>query len=134
MDGWCDPFFAKEALAERMGTLNDPVKDLEVVRLLQRSGFLIDHVKHTRGNASSYQLWSPRFGFFVASLVEGRKEILKLLQARKHKELSESQLLRAKLKKTKLGINYHLRDLIGIGLVKVLQTPAGRFYKLVPNT
>ena len=126
----CDDRVCKEDLAEKMGTADESERDLAVIRALQSSGFLIDCVGPNGNTTGSYQLWSPRLATYATSVAEGRKELLKLFQRQKYKEIKATRIFTLQLKKSRLIMKYHIRDLMGLGLVKELQTPGGKFYRL----
>ncbi|XP_044967178.1 serine/threonine-protein kinase 19 homolog isoform X3 [Hordeum vulgare subsp. vulgare] len=55
----------------------------------------------------------------------GRKEVLSLLNRRKYKEMLLSSLEKTRLRLSPLDVRFHLRDLIGSGHIKTVQTPTG---------
>ena len=114
--------------------MGDSERELDVVRVLQSLGFVMDYVRRGGGRSNSMHLWSPRLGFFVTSLIEGRKEMLKMFQRKKYREIKESRLFECKLRKSRLGIKYHLRDLIGLGLLDEKSTPVGKFFRLIATS
>jgi hypothetical protein len=56
---------------------------------------------------------------------QGRKEVLSLLNRRKYKEMLVSSLEKTRLRSSPLDVRFHLRDLIGSGHIKTVQTPTG---------
>jgi len=65
------------------------------------------------------------FTIWVSCVVQGRKEILSLLNRRKYKEMLLSSLENTKLRLSPLDTRFLLRDLIGSGHIKTVQTPTG---------
>ncbi len=62
----------------------------------------------------------------------GRKELLSLLSKRKYGEIMEKELLsKRKLTQSTLGMQFHLRDVQGLGLVAKTDTPSGPVIRLV---
>ncbi|KAK8962462.1 hypothetical protein KSP40_PGU021995 [Platanthera guangdongensis] len=55
----------------------------------------------------------------------GRKELLSFLNRRKYKEMLLAPLEKKCLRLSPLGMRFHLRDLIGSGRIKLLQSPSG---------
>jgi serine/threonine-protein kinase 19 len=55
--------------------------------------------------------------------VQGRKEILSLLNRKKYKEMLLSSLEKTKLRLSPLDTRFLLRDLIGSGHIKTVQMP-----------
>ena len=45
-------------------------------------------------------------------------------------QMPEIQLMRAKLRRTPLGAAFHLRDLVGLGVVQRVATPSGTMIRL----
>ncbi|XP_020079716.1 serine/threonine-protein kinase 19 homolog isoform X3 [Ananas comosus] len=67
----------------------------------------------------------PNIGSILKGLSQGRKELLSLLNRRKYKEMPLAPLEKKRLRLSPLDMRFHLRDLIGSGHLKSLQTPAG---------
>ncbi|KAJ1259491.1 hypothetical protein BS78_10G159900 [Paspalum vaginatum] len=67
----------------------------------------------------------PRIGPILKGLSQGRKEILSLLNRRKYKEMPLSSLEKTRLRLSPLDTRFLLRDLIGSGHIKTVQTPTG---------
>lgn len=65
------------------------------------------------------------FTIWVGCVEQGRKEILSLLNRRKYKEMPLSSLENTKLRLSPLDTRFLLRDLIGSGHIKTVQTPTG---------
>ncbi|KAF8648239.1 hypothetical protein HU200_046875 [Digitaria exilis] len=67
----------------------------------------------------------PRIGPILKGLSQGRKEILSLLNRKKYKEMLLSSLEKTKLRLSPLDTRFLIRDLIGSGQIKTVQTPTG---------
>ncbi|KAI5021339.1 hypothetical protein ZWY2020_055184 [Hordeum vulgare] len=67
----------------------------------------------------------PSIGPILKGLSQGRKEVLSLLNRRKYKEMLLSSLEKTRLRLSPLDVRFHLRDLIGSGHIKTVQTPTG---------
>lgn len=96
------------------------------ISLLIQGGLLVRQL--TDGTA--YWFSMPNVGSILKSLVQGRKEVLGLLSRKKFGEALQSQFTNRKLRFSKLGIRFHMRDLQGLGLVDVIPTTAGPLLRL----
>lgn len=67
---------------------------------------------------------------FVGYIEQGRKEILSLLNRKKYKEMLLTSLEKTKLRFSPLDTRFLLRDLIGSGHVKTVQTPTGLLVRI----
>lgn len=72
----------------------------------------------------------PNIGSVLKGLSQGRKELLSFLNRRKCKEMLLAPLEKKRLRLSPLDMRFHLRDLIGSGHVKVLQTPSGMLVRV----
>lgn len=96
------------------------VKD-EDVTLLINAGLLTRQMV----DPNIYWFSVPNIGFVLKFLSQGRKELLSFLNRRKHKEMMLASLEKKHLRLSPLGVRFHLRDLIGSGRIKLLQSPSG---------
>ncbi|XP_042484155.1 serine/threonine-protein kinase 19 homolog isoform X2 [Macadamia integrifolia] len=98
------------------GMVND-----EHISLLINAGLL------TRQLIDSNMYWFaiPNIGSILKGLSQGRKELLSFLNRRKYKEMLLAPLEKKRLRMSLLDMRFHLRDLIGSGHLKTLQTPTG---------
>ncbi|CAM0958782.1 unnamed protein product [Alopecurus aequalis] len=115
--------------------LDVSINHLELCSLLSHGGDATD--KHTtllmnaglltRQLIDSNMYWFsiPCIGPILKGLSQGRKEILSLLNRRKYKEMLLSSLEKTRLRSSPLDVRFHLRDLIGYGHIKTVQTPTG---------
>ncbi|XP_010526498.1 PREDICTED: serine/threonine-protein kinase 19 homolog isoform X2 [Tarenaya hassleriana] len=67
----------------------------------------------------------PSIGRLLKGLSQGRKELLSILKRKKHKEMFLSELEKKQLRWSPLDMRFHLRDLIGSGHLKTIQTTSG---------
>ncbi len=67
----------------------------------------------------------PGAGPAVRGVGAGRKEILDALSRRKHPEMLAAHLAKRKLRGSPLGVPWHLRDLLGAGVVIQIDTTVG---------
>ncbi|XP_020592258.1 serine/threonine-protein kinase 19 homolog isoform X2 [Phalaenopsis equestris] len=72
----------------------------------------------------------PNIGSVLKGLSQGRKELLSFLNRRKYKEMLLASLEKKRLRLSPLDTRFHLRDLIGSGHLKVLQTPSGMLVRV----
>ena len=70
------------------------------------------------GKAASWWFAIPSVGPFVKQLTKGRSSILQMIKRAKHQELLQSELEARKLTASKLGMDYHLHDILGSELVR----------------
>ncbi|XP_043819335.1 serine/threonine-protein kinase 19 isoform X1 [Dromiciops gliroides] len=85
-------------------------------------------------DAGSWWLSVPGAGRFVKYFVKGRQAVLGMVRKSKYRELSLSELLgrRAPLS-VRLGLPYHVHDLIGGQLLDIVPTTSGTLLRL-PET
>lgn len=57
--------------------------------------------------------------------IQGRNEVLSLLKRKRYKEMMLAALEKKRLRFSPLDMRFHLRDLIGSGHLKIVQTPTG---------
>lgn len=85
-------------------------------------------------DAGSWWLAVPGAGRFIKCFVKGRQAVLSMVRKAKYRELALSELLgrRAPLA-VRLGLAYHVHDLIGAQLVDCVPTTSGTLLRL-PDT
>ncbi|XP_023227832.1 serine/threonine-protein kinase 19-like [Centruroides sculpturatus] len=82
-------------------------------------------------DAGCWWLDIPGSGEFIKSHTSGRKAILRSIQQTKYKEILQSELEQRKLTKAaKLGMEYHIYDIIGADMVKCIDTTSGKLLRL----
>ncbi|KAJ6920675.1 hypothetical protein NC651_014307 [Populus alba x Populus x berolinensis] len=67
----------------------------------------------------------PNIGSILKGLSQGRKELLSLLNRQRYKEMMLAPLEKKRLRLSLLDMRFHLRDLIGSGHLKTVNTPTG---------
>ena len=67
----------------------------------------------------------PNSGEAVRSIVSGRNELVSKIKRRKNEEILLSKINTIKLVRTSLPMEWHVKDIIGSGLVHVVQTTVG---------
>ncbi|WVZ79865.1 hypothetical protein U9M48_027393 [Paspalum notatum var. saurae] len=115
--------------------LDVSINQLELCSLLSSGGDISDKHITLLMNAglltrqlidpNIYWFAIPRIGPILKGLSQGRKEILSLLNRRKYKEMPLSSLEKTRLRLSPLDTRFLLRDLIGSGHIKTVQTPTG---------
>ncbi|XP_076336658.1 winged helix repair factor 1-like [Tachypleus tridentatus] len=79
----------------------------------------------------SWWLAIPRAGEFMKAFLQGRKAVLQILRRSKYKEIFQTELENRNLpKKAKLGMKYHIFDIIGAELVTCISTSSGKLLRL----
>ncbi|KAK9057386.1 hypothetical protein SSX86_022221 [Deinandra increscens subsp. villosa] len=109
-------------------SIGGKVKD-EDISLLINAGLL------TRQLIDSDMYWFaiPNIGSVLKGITQGRKELLSLLNRKKYKEMMLALLEKKRLRLSPLDIRFHLRDLLGSGHLKTIQTPSGLVIRAVKN-
>ncbi|XP_050251710.1 uncharacterized protein LOC126698486 isoform X9 [Quercus robur] len=67
----------------------------------------------------------PNIGSVLKGLSQGRKEVLSFLNRRRYKEMMLASMEKKRLRFSPLDMRFHLRDLIGSGHLKTVQTSTG---------
>lgn len=99
-------------------------KDEDITQLLKASVLTVKAV-------GSWWLAVPNTGMFMKSLLRGRKAILTMIKKSKYKEILKNDLEQRKLPKMcRLGLTYHLQDIIGADLIQSIQTTSGHLLRL----
>uniref|UniRef100_A0A8D0HAI5 Serine/threonine kinase 19 n=1 Tax=Sphenodon punctatus TaxID=8508 RepID=A0A8D0HAI5_SPHPU len=102
-------------------------RDTEITQLVN-AGVL------TVRDAGSWWLSVPGAGRYIKHFIKGRKAVLGMIQKAKYKEvlLSDLQSRRAP-SAVKLGLPYHIHDLIGAQLVDCIPTTSGTLLRLADS-
>ncbi|CAL5038932.1 unnamed protein product [Urochloa decumbens] len=111
-----DDYLKQCSLLSRGGDVTD-----KHITLLMNAGLLTRQLI----DPNIYWFAIPRIGPILKGLSQGRKEILSLLNRKKYKEMMLSSLEKTKLRLSPLDTRFLLRDLIGSGHIKTVQTPTG---------
>nr|KAF6463238.1 serine/threonine kinase 19 [Molossus molossus] len=102
-------------------------RDMEITQLVN-AGVL------TVRDAGSWWLAVPGAGRFIKHFVKGRQAVLGMVRKAKYRELLLSELLgRRAPASVRLGLAYHVHDLIGAQLVDCVSTTSGTLLRL-PET
>lgn len=81
-------------------------------------------------NISNYIFTMPVGATVLKSIVGGRKEVLAIITKKRFKEMSEKELLKKKvLRSSVLGMHFHLRDMVGNGMLVKMNTTVGAMYR-----
>ncbi|XP_011004040.1 PREDICTED: serine/threonine-protein kinase 19 isoform X2 [Populus euphratica] len=96
------------------------VKD-EHISLLINAGLLTRQLI----DPNMYWFSIPNIGSILKGLSQGRKELLSLLNRQRYKEMMLAPLEKKRLRLSLLDMRFHLRDLIGSGHLKTVNTPTG---------
>ena len=98
----------------------------EGAKALVNAGFLL-----LQGGPDEYRLSIPRVGALVQMLTSGRDEMLRHIRKKPFKEARKDDVDSIKLRKSKLGPRFHLRDLLGRGAVEIIKRPGGELIRVV---
>ena len=93
--------------------------DSGTVTTLIRRGLLLHR------DRASFWLAVPNAGVFMKDLRKGREELLRMLKRAKFKEVLQHDLLNRKLRGTKLGMRFHISDVVGLGAAERIKTTSG---------
>ena len=97
----------------KVSTLPDGIDPEASISILMQLGALSrqpgDH------HDTRYMFSVPSLGPLLKFIIKGREEVLGILSSRQYKEMSVDELLKVKLKRSKLSISWHLRDLVSLG-------------------
>mmetsp|Transcript_8576 Transcript_8576/g.15520 ORF Transcript_8576/g.15520 Transcript_8576/m.15520 type:complete len:375 (-) Transcript_8576:1191-2315(-) len=94
-----------------------------VIRLV-RLGFLLQK------DINCYWFWVPQSGRVFEWIREGRNQLLKSIQKQKFSQILLSVRLSHRLSKSKLPVLFHIREIVGNGQVRVIQTAQGPLLRL----
>ncbi|KAH6754982.1 Serine/Threonine-kinase [Perilla frutescens var. hirtella] len=101
-------------------SLGGKVKEEHISQLIN-AGLLIRQLI----DQNMYWFSIPNIGSVLKGLSQGRKELLSLLSRKKYKEMMMTSLETKRMRFSPLDMRFHLRDLIGSGHLKTIQTPSG---------
>ena len=89
--------------------------------------------KHASG-VDIFAFKVPGSGRVVSSMIAGRNELVSRIKRKRHHEMLASIIgKKVKLQKTVLPIEWHVADLVGSGLVHVVDTTVGPLLRLVDS-
>ncbi|KAL8565089.1 hypothetical protein ACOMHN_005292 [Nucella lapillus] len=82
-------------------------------------------------DVGSWWLSIPSAGFFMKSFTRGRKALLTMIRKSKYKEILRKDLEQRQWPKVaRLGISYHIHDIMGADLVECVDTNSGELLRL----
>ncbi|CAK9309890.1 unnamed protein product [Citrullus colocynthis] len=113
---------------QELGTLlslGGKVKD-EDISLLINAGLLNRQLI----DPNVYWFAIPSIGSVLKGLSQGRKELISLLKRTKYKEMMMTSLQKKRLRFSSLDMRFHIRDLIGSGYLRTVQSPTGLLVQL----
>ncbi|XP_070591749.1 inactive serine/threonine-protein kinase 19 [Erythrolamprus reginae] len=117
-----DISFDKKRMSKDFG-----FRDTEITQLVN-AGVL------TVRDAGSWWLAVPGAGRFIKCFIKGRKAVLGMIQKSKYKEVLLSDLQsRQAPNAVKLGLPYHIHDIIGAQLVDCVPTTSGTLLRLTDD-
>ncbi|KAL0459391.1 UNVERIFIED_CONTAM: hypothetical protein Slati_0566300, partial [Sesamum latifolium] len=109
-------------------SLGGKVKDEQISQLIN-AGLLIRQLI----DENMYWFSIPNIGSVLKGLSQGRKELLSFLSRRKYKEMMIATLEKKRLRLSPLDMRFHLRDLIGSGHLKTVETPSGLIVRVAKD-
>lgn len=109
------------------------VTDKDIDLLMQQSLLQRDSSLSSHGQRFVFCL--PGSGHVVKSLLAGRRELLSIIKRKnKYGQMLQSKIQQIKLKSSHLNIGWHLKDLIGSGVVHVEDTTVGPLIRVVQDS
>lgn len=84
----------------------------------------------TMKDSYTYYFNAPGAGQFITEVKGGREEIVSVLKRKKYREIMLHTLRERKLKKSSLALDWHIRELLGLGTAEITQTSNGPMLKL----
>jgi serine/threonine-protein kinase 19 len=75
----------------------------------------------------------PSTGKLWKGLSQGRNELLSLIKRKRHKEMFLAELEKKRLRFSPLDVRFHVRDLIGSGHLKTVQTTSGLIVRILKD-
>ncbi|CAM9582107.1 unnamed protein product, partial [Hapterophycus canaliculatus] len=107
-------------------------KVLSLTSKLVRAGFLLP--RRDVGREEAYWFSMPQLGKVVLAISRGRKDVVGALKRTRYKEMRRAELeAKNPAKSTGLPLSFHVRDLLGLGMIRETDTPSGKFLRLPSN-
>ncbi|KAJ7972637.1 Serine/threonine-protein kinase 19 [Quillaja saponaria] len=119
LDSKLEPSIAHQELCSLL-SFGGKVKDGDI-SLLMNAGILTRQLI----DPTTYWFAIPNIGSLLKGLTQGRKEIRSLLNRRHYKEMMLAPMEKKRLRLSPFDMRFHLRDLIGSGHLRTVQTPTG---------
>lgn len=123
-----DEYIPKERLVELLFA-GQPA-DEEQIMVLVNAGVLIRDMR-VEVEGEGFWFSVPNIGAFMKCCVKGRQEVIAILKRQKHKELLQEDLEKKRLRYSSLGPLFHIRDLVGQGVLESVSTTAGPLVRLI---
>lgn len=102
--------------------------------ILLREGLLTRAFSAGGGDAgpasASYLFSLPHAGAAVRSVADGGREVLGMLRRRAQRQIPERELLKRPLRRSVLGLRWHLRHLLGSGALERVESTVGPILRL----
>ncbi|PRP87905.1 hypothetical protein PROFUN_02642 [Planoprotostelium fungivorum] len=96
----------------------------DYITLLMDAGVLLTKEHDT------YWIAVPNVGPFLKCLMQGRKELIRMINSKRWKELLVKDLMRKKIRYTVIDADTHVEDLLGRQQIESLDTTAGRLLRV----
>ncbi|XP_032236130.1 serine/threonine-protein kinase 19 [Nematostella vectensis] len=114
-----DVSFSRKTLSE-----NHSLTEEEITQLINLGALAVRDV-------GSWWLSIPGAGHFMKSFSKGRKAVIRTIKNTKYKEMLQKELESRNLSThSKLGVKYHIYDIIGAELVQRIDTTSGPLLRL----
>ncbi|CAM9284600.1 unnamed protein product [Scytosiphon promiscuus] len=102
---------------------------LSLTSKLVRAGFLLP--RRDVGREEAYWFSMPQLGKVITSISRGRKDVVGALKRTRYKEIRRAALeAKNPARATGLPLSFHVRDLLGLGMIREMNTPSGTFLRL----
>mmetsp|Transcript_1621 Transcript_1621/g.3737 ORF Transcript_1621/g.3737 Transcript_1621/m.3737 type:complete len:278 (-) Transcript_1621:46-879(-) len=101
------------------------------VALLLKSGCLSR--QRRPGQPEAYWFAIPGAGPVLSSILNGRQELLAAFKKRYRHGVLEKEITKKPLRSSRLGAGFHIRDLVGLGLVERIETTSGTMLRPVQS-
>eukprot|EP01117_Protostelium_nocturnum_P003697 TRINITY_DN1497_c0_g1_i1.p1 TRINITY_DN1497_c0_g1~~TRINITY_DN1497_c0_g1_i1.p1 ORF type:complete len:340 (-),score=126.87 TRINITY_DN1497_c0_g1_i1:922-1941(-) len=120
---WKSYAITRQQLRENLKEGKELLSEREIA-ILMECGLLItkDH--------DTFWLSIPDVGPFVKQLMQGRKELIRMIGRSRWKEMFLSRLDVKNIKYTSLGSDLHVEDLVGREAAELINTASGRMIRL----
>mmetsp|Transcript_22593 Transcript_22593/g.57857 ORF Transcript_22593/g.57857 Transcript_22593/m.57857 type:complete len:326 (+) Transcript_22593:1-978(+) len=105
------------------------IKEQHIAFLLKAG--CLTRQQRTAGSPEAFWFALPGAGPVLKEARAGRQELLGMLRKRQYSEMLEKDAEKKKLRTSTLGMRFHIRDLVGGGNVKRMQTTCGALLKRV---
>ncbi|KAI9026414.1 serine-threonine protein kinase 19-domain-containing protein [Phycomyces nitens] len=116
---------SKEKCLSRDVLMKECCNQEEELIQLVKAGVLLPHLR-----LNLYWVSIPGQGMFFSDVRKGREEILQMLKKRPTKDMFEKMIQQKVFKKTSIGYEFLLHDLVGSGRAERHHTPMGDLIRL----